>query len=362
MNKKLIAALSLLFAMVVLTSCSTSTQERRAATGLKRDEFKLYAACDSADDTVTAIFMRDFAKRVEEKTGGKVKVETYSNAQIGGDSEILEACQNGNISFVFQTTAPQVPYVKQAAILDAPMAFKNLEIARNVLDGKLMEQLNPYYEKKGLELLAIADQSFREMTSNKKIEKIQDLKGIKIRTMENPYHIQFWKLVGANPTPMSYSEVYIGLQQGTIDAQENPLEAIIGPKFYEQQDYLIMTNHIIHSVTCTASTAVLNSLPKEYQDEIRKAALESKDYARNQTDKRFASREKIIIDSGTQIIPFNDQLFTEMNQAGRPVWNTLKHDIGKDLIDTLQSEITRSEKEYNQAHLEKQVELTDWGK
>ncbi len=71
---------------------------------------------------------------------------------------------------------------------------------------------------------------------NKKIEKLSDFKGLKIRTMENPYHINFWKSLGANPTPMSYSEVYIGLQQGTIDAQEKPLEAIIVPRFYEQQD------------------------------------------------------------------------------------------------------------------------------
>ncbi len=204
-----------------MVGCSSlDTAERREKSARTGENITLYAACDSGADTVTAKFMRDFAKRVEEKSGGKIKVETYSDSQVGGDSEIFEACQGGNISFVFQATSPQVSFIPEAAVLDAPMAFDNIEIARKVLDGELFEKLKKYYSEKGVELLGIADQGFRETTSNKRIEKLSDFKGLKIRTMENPYHIKFWKALGANPTPMSYSEVYIGLQQGTIDAQE----------------------------------------------------------------------------------------------------------------------------------------------
>ena len=263
--KKLISlgVLSVLaFSMVGCSSLDTA--ERREKSARRSGEnIILYAACDSGADTVTAKFMRDFAKRVEEKSNGKIKVETYSDSQVGGDSEIFEACQGGNISFVFQATSPQVSFIPEAAVLDAPMAFDNIEIARKVLDGELFEKLKKYYSEKGVELLGIADQGFRETTSNKRIEKLSDFKGLKIRTMENPYHIKFWKALGANPTPMSYSEVYIGIQQGTIDAQENPLEAIIVPRFYEQQDYLVNTNHFIHPVTCIASSKVMASLTEE---------------------------------------------------------------------------------------------------
>ena len=285
--------------------------------------------------------MRDFAKRVEEKSNGKIKVETYSDSQVGGDSEIFEACQGGNISFVFQATSPQVSFIPEAAVLDAPMAFDNIEIARKVLDGELFEKLKKYYSEKGVELLGIADQGFRETTSNKRIEKLSDFKGLKIRTMENPYHIKFWKALGANPTPMSYSEVYIGIQQGTIDAQENPLEAIIVPRFYEQQDYLVNTNHFIHPVTCIASSKVMDSLTEEEKKIVYEAAEESKIWARNTTDNQLDDRLEVIKESGTEIINLDKKTVDDMKKASEFVWTDIENNLGSDLIDTLRAEIEK---------------------
>ena len=340
--KKLIS-LGVLFVLAFsMVGCSSlDTAERREKSARTGENITLYAACDSGADTVTAKFMRDFAKRVEEKSGGKIKVETYSDSQVGGDSEIFEACQGGNISFVFQATSPQVSFIPEAAVLDAPMAFDNIEIARKVLDGELFEKLKKYYSEKGVELLGIADQGFRETTSNKRIEKLSDFKGLKIRTMENPYHIKFWKALGANPTPMSYSEVYIGLQQGTIDAQENPLEAIIVPRFYEQQDYLINTNHFIHPVTCIASSKVMDSLTEEEKKIVYEAAEESKIWARNTTDNQLDDRLEIIKESGTEIINLDKKTVDDMKKASEFVWTDIENNLGSDLIDTLRAEIEK---------------------
>lgn len=340
--KKLISLGVLSVLTFSIVGCSSlDSAERREKSARTGENVTLYAACDSGADTVTAKFMRDFAKRVEEKSNGKIKVETYSDSQVGGDSEIFEACQGGNISFVFQATSPQVSFIPEAAVLDAPMAFDNIEIARKVLDGELFEKLKGYYSEKDLELLGIADQGFRETTSNKKIEKLSDFKGLKIRTMENPYHIKFWKSLGANPTPMSYSEVYIGLQQGTIDAQENPLEAIIVPRFYEQQDYLVNTNHFIHPVTCIASSKVMNSLTDEERAIVYEAAEESKVWARNTTDKQLDDRINVIEESGTEIINLDKKTLEAMKKASESVWDDIENDIGSDLIDTLRDEIEK---------------------
>ena len=106
----------------------------------------------------------------------------------------------------------------------------------------------------------MSDQNFRVMTTNKKIESLDDFKGQKIRTMENKYHLAFWQSIGANPTPMAFSEVYIGLQQGTIDAQENPYEVIVSGKIYEQQDYVVKTNHLPHLLSMIVNEDFYNRL------------------------------------------------------------------------------------------------------
>lgn len=346
MKKKILyITVLMIFVSLLFTGC-LSTESRRGE-AKEKDVYELSIAIDSQEDTVTGIFMNKFADLLEEKSNGRMKINRFPNSQLGGDGEITEAVQNGNIAFVVQTTAPQVSFVPEAAIFDAPMAFKNLDVARKVLDGKLTDKLKDYYAKKKLILLGFADQDFRVMSSNKKVEKMSDLKGIKIRTMENPNHIAFWKLVGANPTPMAWSEVYIGLQQGSIDAQENPIETIVASKVYEQQDDVILTNHILHTLCLIGSPSIINELPEELQKVIYEAADEAKVYARKMTDERNEGRVKIIKDSGTKIIPFNEELFNDMRTASEPVWKSLEKQIGKDLVDTLRSEIDKAEKELN---------------
>ena len=255
MLKRVYALILIIICIFTLSGC-LDTESRRKNVGGK-DVYELYIATASQEDTVTDIFMKKFSELVEEKSKGRIKMNQYPNSQLGGDIEITEAVQRGNITFVVQTTAPQVPFVPEVAIFDAPMAFKNLSVARKVLDGALSEKLKQYYENKNLRLLGYADQGYRVMSSNKKVEKIEDLKGIKIRTMENANHIALWKDAGANPTPMSWAEVYIGLQQGAIDAQENPIETIVASKVYEQQDYVIYTNHILHTLSLIGSPTVI---------------------------------------------------------------------------------------------------------
>lgn len=305
---------------------------------------KLYAACDSGYNTVTAKFMRDFAKRVEKKSNGRIEIETYSDSQVGGDLELLDSCKSGNVAFVFQTTAPQATLIPQVSIFDVPMAFEDVKIARRVLDGEILNKLKPYYREKGLEILGFSDQGFREMTSNKYIRKINDFSGVKIRTMENPYHIMFWKNLGANPTPMAYSEVYIGLQQGVVDAQENPIEAIIGPKFYEQQKYMIMTNHILHAVGCTASKDIMDKLNKEDRKIIYESIEESIVWSRKETDRLLDKRMNIIKNSGTKVININDNLKKEMKKRSYSIWTNVEKRVGKDLMNTFKYEIDKQTK------------------
>ena len=342
-SKRLISlTLVLVILAVTLAGCSggakdtpapaPTTGEKPAASG---EKLAFNLALDSPEDTVTYLFGVKFSELVAEKSGGRIAIDVFSNGQLGGDRESVESLQNGDIAFVVQNTAPQVNFVPELAVFDLPNLFTNAQVARTVLDGPFFDEIATKYEAKNIKLLGYADQGFRTMTSNKKIEKIEDFQGQKIRTMENPNHLAYWTALGANPTPMAFAEVYIGLQQGTIDAQENPYEVIVSSKFYEQQKYVINTNHILHLLSLISSKTVFDSLSAEDQGIIQEAANEAKIWARDTADSRVADRVEIITSNGAEIVDLSDDLKAEMASRAESAYTLIRTSIGDELVDSV---------------------------
>lgn len=287
----------------------------------------------SPDDTVTQLYAEKFAEEVARLSDGQMKIQVYPNSVVGGDRELLESCKDGDIPFVVQNTAPQVTFMPDIAVFDMPMLFDSIAHVRRTVDHPaFLQRISTVYKQAGYELLGFADQGFRVMTTNKRVQTLDDFKGQKIRTMENPYHLQFWKQLGANPTPMTFSEVYIGLQQGTIDAQENPYEVIVSNKLYEQQHYVVETNHLPHLITLIVSEKFMSHLSDSQKQIIRQAAAIAKDYARQQSDARIASRIRMIEGSGTTIIPLSSQMKTQMRQLSEPVYQHIRQQVDAELI------------------------------
>ena len=285
-------------------------------------------ATASPEDTVTQIYAEKFAEEVYRLSDGRMKIQVYSNSTLGGDRELLESCKDGDIPFVVQNTAPQVTFMPDLAVFDVPCAFENIDECRKVLDNQEFGSLiHNVYKEGGYQLLGIADQGFRVMSTNKKVETIEDFTGQKIRTMENPYHLAFWKSIGANPTPMSFSEVYIGLQQHTIDAQENPFEVIVSNRLYEQQEYVVETNHLPHLITLIMNDAFFNDMSAEDQKIIQEAASIATEYARQASDDRIADRIKIIEDSGTEIIAIDEDTRVQIVSASSNVCDNIKQNV-----------------------------------
>ncbi len=321
-------ALSLTLAagmLVSISGCSKNQDEQRYAWAL---------ATSSPEDTVTQLYAVEFANQVSKLSDGKMKIQVYPNSVIGGDRELLESCKDGDIPFVVQNTAPQVTFMKDIAVFDLPCIYYDIQDVRDAVDNPdFLKQIRKVYKNGGYELLGYADQGFRIMSTNKKITTIDDFKGQKIRTMENSYHMQFWKQIGASPTPMTFSEVYIGLQQGTIDAQENPYEVIVSNRLYEQQDYVVETNHLPHLISLIVSDEFMQGLTPEQQKIIRKASDIAKDYARKQSDERIASRIKTIEDSGTQVIRLDDATQKEIQERSQPVYESIEKSVNPSLIE-----------------------------
>ena len=331
MRKIIKRSVVVLLAGVLLFSLSGCKKKQ------KKDEVQRYAwplGTSSPEDTVTQLYAEKFAKEVSRLSHGKMKIEVYPNSTLGGDRELLESCKDGDIPFVVQNTAPQVTFLPDTAVFDLPSAFTTIQQARAAVDNEeFYQKMEKVYQKGGYKLLGYADQGFRVMTTNKKVESLADFKGQKIRTMENSYHMDFWKKLKASPTPMSFSEVYIGLQQGTIDAQENPYEVIVSNKLYEQQDYVVETNHLPHLISLIVSDEFFQDLPEDKQAILVEAAEIAKEEARQASDDRIADKIKVIEDSGTQIVTLSDELRAEIREAVQPVYDEIEKNVDKKLYN-----------------------------
>lgn len=298
-------------------------------TGIKKYAWVLGTA--SPENTVTGIFADAFATNVDSLSGGRLKVRVYHNSLLGGDTELIESCQCGDIPFVVQNTAPEVSYMKRLCLFDLPCAFDSLEALHKVLDSDgFMDRVNQIYNDAGFSLLAMADQNFRVMTSNKMINGLEDFKGIKIRTMENSYHMDFWNAIGASPTPMAFAELYVGLEQHTVDAQENPYEVICSNALYEVQDYVVDTKHLPHLLALVANEEFLSSLDSTDRAIVEHAAVLARDTAREQSLLRAQSRIDEITASGTTILPVSAQMRQQMRDASSSLYEKIRSVVADD--------------------------------
>lgn len=309
----------------ILAGCAADQEEQTYAYPL---------ATASPEDTVTQIYAEKFAEEVDRLSGGRIEIQIYPNSVLGGDRELLESCYDGDIPFVVQNTAPQVNFIPDTAVFDSPCVFDSLEEVRETIDEpEFLDLIRRSYREAGYELLGFADQGFRVMSTNQKVESFEDFAGQKIRTMENRYHLEFWKALGANPTPMNFSEVYIGLQQNTIDAQENPYEVIVSNRLYEQQDYVVETNHLPHLISLIVNEGFYASLSDEDQEILRKAQESAQSYAREASDERIAERIREIEESGTQILSLDEETKAAMIAACEPVYEEIRKVVSEEIVD-----------------------------
>ena len=178
---------------------------------------------------------RDYSdKIVEEKTNGDIKVEIYPNNQLGESRSVLEGIQLGTVQMA-QVTGPMLSFVPELVVFELPFLFRDRDHMYAVMDSEIGKSLNPSFEKRGFHSLGYGDVGLRHiLTVDKQINSIEDLKGLKIRTMGNPAHLAAFKAFGANPLPMAYGELYTALEQKVIDGAElNGLNGILAVSSYK---------------------------------------------------------------------------------------------------------------------------------
>ncbi|MEG2185085.1 MAG: DctP family TRAP transporter solute-binding subunit [Cloacibacillus sp.] len=186
-----------------------------------------------------------FKKYVEEKSKGEIKVKIFPNNQLGNEREQLEGTQMGTIQLCSITSGTLSNLDKQMLALDIPYLFANKATAYKFLDGPMGTKLRKDFGvKTDTMLLAFGENGFRHFTNRvRNIKSPADLKGLKIRTMENPVHIAMMRSMGVTPTPIPFGELYTALSQGVVDGQENPVSLIESSRLHEVQKYLTLDGH-----------------------------------------------------------------------------------------------------------------------
>jgi tripartite ATP-independent transporter DctP family solute receptor len=217
-----------------------------------------------------------FAREVAKRTNGRYQIQNFYAGALGAERESIEGVQLGTLDLTMTSTGPVPNFVPEVAILDIPFLFRDYAQARSVLDGPIGQDLLQKFPAKGIVALAWGENGFRHMTNSKRpVNGPEDLKGLKMRTMENPIHIQAYKQFGILPTPMAFTEVFTALQQGTVDGQENPLSVISAAKFDQVQKYITLTGHVYSPALILMSKAKWDALSPADKQAFAEAAKEA---------------------------------------------------------------------------------------
>lgn len=329
----------------VLMSLFISSCSRDNTNNAKNEEktYKFVIAHSTAEATSLHVGLEKFTNEIEQKSNGKINAELYPNAQLGADRALIEAVQMGDVTIMASSTAPAVNFVPDLSVFDLPFLFPTKEVAREVLNGPFFNRISNKYEQAGFKLLGFADQGFRKLTlSGKKVTSPDDLKGVKIRTMENPYHMAAWKALGANPTPLAFNEVYTALQQNTVQGQENPLELIVSQKFYEQQDYVINTNHIFQAIQVIMNLDAFNALPENLQMLVEETMQEAIDYANEYQDNNELEYRNIIENAGLEIMDLTPEQLAPFKEKTKVVYDQIKENVDNEVYNLLLQELDRA--------------------
>jgi tripartite ATP-independent transporter DctP family solute receptor len=277
-----------------------------------------------------------FAKEVEKRTEGRYKIQTFYSASLGAEREATEAVQLGTQELTFTSTGPIPNFVPEVKILDVPFLFRDYAHARAVLDGPIGQELLQKFDARGMKALAWGENGFRHMTNSKRaVNAPEDLKGLKMRTMENPVHVQAYKGFGIIPTPMAFSEVFTALQQGTVDGQENPLSVITSAKFDQVQKYLTLTGHVYSPCVFLMNKGAFDKLSAADKTAFLEAAKEGVKANRMRVD----SDEKMAVADlrakGMTVVDQVDK--TRFQSALTPVYADFEKQFGKANLDRIRN-------------------------
>jgi tripartite ATP-independent transporter DctP family solute receptor len=289
--------------------------------------------------------LQKFKELVEAESKGRFKVDLFANAQLGDDAKMMTSLRAGTLEMTCPSTAPIAGLDRKWMVFDLPFLFPNEEVADKVLDGPFGQKYLDSLPAHGIIGMAFWENGFRQMTNSKlEIKSPADLKGLKFRTMENPVHLATFKSMGANPTPMPFSEIFSALQEKTIDGQENPSTTNFLQKYYEVQKFSTLSNHFYSPFVFMYSKRLWDTLSKEDQTLILKAAKEAGMYQRKINRETMGEAVAGMEKAGMTVTRLTPEQHRAFVDATKDIAGQFENDMGADNLKAIREEIAKASK------------------
>lgn len=330
MQKTVIAGLvaSLGIVMAVPAHAEFQTRNIRVSNGLNADH--------PVGDGVKA-----FNECLQDKSDGKMKLTAYWSGSLGDDIQATQALRSGTQEAVITSSSPLVGLVPALGAFDLPFLFANEQEADAIVDGDFGRFMDEKLLEQGLVNLAYWENGFRQLTNSKRpVTKWEDFEGMKIRVMQNNIFLDTFDNLGANPTPMAFSEVFSALETGAIDAQENPFVTIDTSKFYEVQKYVSVTNHAYTPFLVLFSKQIFDKYSEQEQAAVRECAIVGRDEQRKSIRQLSNESLDVIKNAGIEVNTLTPEEQERMREKSQPIYEKHKADIGEDVVAQLQQALS----------------------
>jgi tripartite ATP-independent transporter DctP family solute receptor len=332
MKKFISLALVLVLTLTLVVGCGNQTANTGEQDG-NQGTVVLKAGHCVSETNPYHLGMVKFKELAEEYSNGTLEIQIFPNNILGAEREMVEGMQLGTLDLAVTSTGVLSNFVPLMGIVDLPYLFRDRDHVFRVLDGEVGDTLLGKFESVGIVSLGWWENGFRHFTNSKKaIEKPEDVKGLKIRVMENPVYMAFIEALGGAPTPINAAELYTALQSGTVDGQENPIPAIFTNRFYEPQKYLSLSAHTYSPAVFHVSKATWDKLTDEQKEAIKKAEKEARDYERELNNQMAIEQIDQLKEKGILVNEVDKDAFVA---ACQPVHQKFENEFGKDLIDKI---------------------------
>lgn len=290
--------------------------------------------------------LRNFETDLEALSDGKIDVQIFWNGQLGKVENVLNLVRNGQVEGVIASDGHVAPYYPDIQVLGLPYLFIDRKVAYEVFDGEFGTYLgDKMAAESGIRPMPwLENGGYRHYSSNSPMATVEDMKGLKIRTMNNPLHMQIVESLGGSPTPIPWADLYTSLQTGVVDGQENSLSTFRVPKLEEVQSNIILDGHVYSIISLFVSEKWYQSLPAELQDAVVQAADNYKATNRQLSQANEAGDRAYLEEAGVTIVDPSIEVKAQFQQLTQePALKALRENVNGDLLDRLLAAVKAAE-------------------
>ena len=327
---------ALALAATILVAMSTPVSAQ-----IKEHAFKV--GIGLSEDHPQALAVKFFAEQLSAKSGGKMTAKLFASGTLGNDVSMTSALRGGTLEMTVPDSSTLVSISKPFGVINLPLTFNNEQEADAVLDGPVGQKLLANLPEKGLIGLGFWENGFRHVTNSRRpIAKADDLAGLKLRVIQNPLFLDTFSALGANATPMAFTELYTAMEQGAVDGQENPPATILASKFYEVQKHLVLSRHMYSAWVLLMSKKTWDGLSAQEQKIVQDAAREATLYERKTirafSDTALGELKKV----GMQVTELPAAEQAKLRTKLQPVLAKFSKEFGEDTTKEMMAELAKA--------------------